>query len=157
MATAAVVAPAIIQGASQIASGAMGGKGAKDAAKIQAQTADKALAFERETEARRQENFQKAYNLWEGNRRILAQRYGIDLPTSYSLNEVSPGGGITGPDVVIPTDTWLGGYGGLDVPPESPAANASQQGGNLYGLASQGVTQPLDISRWSDWSRYGLA
>ena len=81
MATAAVVVPAAIKGAADVASGVMGGKGAKAAAQTQLQGTREALAFQREQEANRKAEYDKAmaayqsqWNAWNANRMALLQR-----------------------------------------------------------------------------------
>ena len=71
--------PAIIGGATALGGAALGGKAANKAAKAQAASTDKALAFSREQEAARKANYDKAYSMWLSSRNQLLQRYG--LPT----------------------------------------------------------------------------
>ena len=71
--------PAIIGGATALGGAALGGKAANKAAKAQAASTDKALAFSREQEAARKANYDKAYSMWLSSRNQLLERYG--LPT----------------------------------------------------------------------------
>ena len=73
-------APAAIQAGGQLAGAAVGGKGAKAAAQIQARSNAEALAFTREQDAKGRADWDKAMQAWEANRNALLQRLGVDIP-----------------------------------------------------------------------------
>lgn len=88
---APVIIPAAISAASSLGGAAMGGKAAKDAAASQERSAAQALKFAREQEATRQQNFNRAYDIWNASRQALLDRYGITLPAA-SAGPTSVGG-----------------------------------------------------------------
>jgi hypothetical protein len=80
-----------IETAGSLGGAALGGKAAKQAAKYQMQATDKALNFQREQEAARKANYEKAYAMWLNSRNQLLQRYG--LPTQGMPAAPPPAGG----------------------------------------------------------------
>ena len=77
-----MAAAAGISAAATIGGSAMEGKAAKDAARIQAQSYDKALAFQRQQEEQRKAVYDQKMVEYTNMRNTLAQRYGITLPSS---------------------------------------------------------------------------
>ena len=77
-----MAAAAGISAAATIGGSAMEGKAAKDAARIQAQSYDKALAFQRQQEEQRKAVYDQKMSEYTNMRNTLAQRYGITLPSS---------------------------------------------------------------------------
>jgi len=77
-----MAAAAGIGAAATIGGSAMQGKAAKDAARIQAQSYDKALAFQRQQEEQRKAVYDQKMVEYTNMRNTLAQRYGITLPSS---------------------------------------------------------------------------
>lgn len=75
-----MIIPAAIGAASSLGGAALGGKGAKQAAKLQMQSQDKALGFAREQEMARRQDWQQAMAAYNANRNALLQRYGISVP-----------------------------------------------------------------------------
>lgn len=82
----AVAIPAGIAAVGTLGGAALGGKAAKEAAKIQLQGTREALAFQREQETARRAEYDKAmgqyeakWGAWNASRNALLQRYGIDV------------------------------------------------------------------------------
>jgi hypothetical protein len=82
-------APSAIQAGGQIGAAYMGGKGADKAAQTALQGNREALAFQREQEAGRRADYEKAnaayqakWNAWNANRMALLNRYGVDIGSS---------------------------------------------------------------------------
>jgi hypothetical protein len=84
-----LIGSALIGGGAQLASGVMGGKAADKAAKTQLQGNREALAYQRESEAGRRADYEKAnaayqakWDAWNNNRMALLNRYGVDIGSS---------------------------------------------------------------------------
>jgi hypothetical protein len=82
-------APSAIQAGGQIGAAYMGGKGADKAAQTALQGNREALAFQREQEAGRRADYEKAntayqakWDAWNANRMALLNRYGVDIGSS---------------------------------------------------------------------------
>jgi hypothetical protein len=86
------VAPAAISAGAQIGGAAMSGKAAKDAARIQAQSYDKALAFQRQQEEQRKLVYDQKMSEYTNMRNTLAQRYGINLASGSGTGGTGVGG-----------------------------------------------------------------
>ena len=124
-----MIIPAAISGAASLGGAAMGGKAANKAAKLQSQSTDKALAFQREQEASRKANYDKAYNMWLTSRNQLLERYG--LPTMGEAPMAGPQ--MTSGGAPIPSASV-----GL---PARPAMNATNLG-ELIQMQPQAEPQP---------------
>jgi hypothetical protein len=160
---AAVVAPAAIQGAAQVGSAVMGGKGADRVAKTQAASYDKALDFQRQQQDAADWRYHQAMALWMQGRQQLLKRYGIDMgpldmgasPLISAANSKAGSSANTGipgqdlPQTQVPSST---------PPQSSPGTNGSAASGytasNLGDILSTG--DPSQLASWSDWKRYGL-
>ena len=133
-------APSAIQAGGQIGGAAIGGKGAKDAARIQQQSAREALYFEREKEAERRRQYQQAFDIWNASRTALLDRYGISLPASATA---FPGAPPQSPNV-----TQIGPGPANGTTTRHPMPNGSAPNGQTLG----DLAEPERA--WSDWSRY---
>ena len=143
--------PAAIQGVSSVASGVMGGKGAKKAADTQLTATREALAFQREQKAAEEKRYADAMNLWLSGRRQLLDRYGLPSsalgPYESSPYTNAPARVQTpeGVPYALQRQQML-----LNNQPNIPQA---PQAGGLGEL----MTNPeLTLNNWSDWERYGL-
>ncbi len=152
---------AAIGGVSTVASGVMGGKAAKEAAKTQLQANREALAFEREKKAAEEKRYADAMNLWLSGRRQLLDRYG--LPAS-ALGPFETANYATPTPYRAPTEqeralTALkilqakggGGLVGGLVDKMIPKVEAQ---GSLATLMSG--QDPQALNTWNEWDRYGL-
>jgi hypothetical protein len=142
----------LINQGGNLAGAVVGGKGAKGAAQIQAQTADKALAFAREQEAAKKaaydqsmKSYESRWNAWQGQRTALLQRYGVDIaPPTHPDAAASPGaatGGATAASGVIPAAS-----ANLSSMALSPGEQA--QGSPAMSAAA--------LPKWNDWAGMGL-
>ena len=123
--------PALIGAGASLGGAAMGGKAANKAAKAQAASTDKALAFSREQEASRKANYDKAYNMWLSSRNQLLERYG--LPTQGMPAMAGPQ--MTGGSPIPSASVGL---------PARPAMNAT----NLGELIQQPQAEPQPGVDW---------
>lgn len=150
------IAPALIQSGGQLGGAAIGGKGAEKAAKIQAGTADKALAFAREQEAERRRNYNEAISdyrtkmgEWQQLRESLLALYGV--PTNVA--------GLSGSG-----DISAGAPGGnSSAPARAPGSYAPGSASTLGRLAAlypgeraQGSPSMDRRPTWNDWTQMGL-
>jgi hypothetical protein len=101
----AIAAPAIAAGA-QIAGAAMGGKSAKAAAQIQAQSTDKALALARQQEETRNEVYDQKMAQYTMMRNVLAERYGITLPPIESTGAAGATGSAPANEILAGPDAY---------------------------------------------------
>lgn len=154
-----------ITAAGDLAGAALGGKAAKSAAKTQAQTTDKTLAFAREQEAAKKlqyaeamKAYQAKWEAWQGQRQALLQRYGVDIapPARPDAATMAPGGpaGVPGPS---------GGYtgrGGAPVPAPSVPGPSPTLGGLALSPGEQAQGSPAmgaaAMPKWDDWAGMGL-
>jgi hypothetical protein len=157
-----LVIAAGIAAAAKIGGTIMESRAAGNAAKTQAGTADKALAFAREQEAAKKAAYDqsmKAYeakwNAWQGQRTALLQRYGVDIapPTM-------PGAGAAPGDAQAPTGQAPGVQG---VSPPTPSGIPGQTGGlgsiaMTPGEQMQGgpAMASAALPKWNDWAGMGL-
>lgn len=95
-----VVAAAAIGGAASLAGGALAARSAGKAGKLQAQSTDKALAFEREQEANRKAEYeqqvalkQKQWDAYQQARVAALRHYGVDVPDYVPSGGPTMGGG----------------------------------------------------------------
>ena len=163
-----VIGSALIGGATELGGAVMGGKAAKSAAKTQAQTTDKTLAFAREQEAAKKlsydaamKAYQAKWEAWQGQRTALLQRYGVDIappvrPDAGGAAEVASG---------VPTGTpgQFGGDAGRTGPPvpgpsvpgPSPTLGsmAMSPGEQAQGSPAMGAAA---MPKWDDWAGMGL-
>lgn len=154
-----IVGGAIVSGVGSIAGGALSGKAAKEAAKMQLQSNREALAFSREQEATRKANYDRAYGIWDASRQELMRRYGIALPASTAPTMAAPGAAqptltrdavrdfraSSSPAEFIHGARRLAGGAGLE---------AMQPAGRSLGQIAQPPPEPQ--GEWNDWRRYGL-
>lgn len=133
-----LIGSAIVQGVGSLGGAALGGKAAKSAAKTQAATTDKALAFTREQEAQRKAVYDQKMQQWTASRNALLKRYGIDIapPTP----DAPPAGPQAQPRPVMGQP--------------SPTAPGAAPGGNLAALIQQRQVPP-DLEGWNRPS-YGI-
>ena len=134
-----VVIGAGIAAASALASAKMASNAQKNASQSQTEATDKALAFQREQEATRKANFDRAYSMWDASRRALLQRYGIELPASAPAATMGMAAG------AAPAGMTSQGVGARPISSPVAAANLGQI-----------IQQPADLGGWSDWQTYGL-
>ena len=87
-----MAAAAGIGAGATIGGAAMQGKAAKDAARIQAQSYDKALAFQRQQEEQRKLVYDQKMAEYTNMRNTLAQRYGINLASGSGTGGAGVGG-----------------------------------------------------------------
>lgn len=144
-----IVGGAIVSGVGSIAGGALSGKAAKEAAKMQLQSNREALAFSREQEATRKANYDRAYAIWDASRQELMRRYGITMPAS-SAPTLTASGAPSGGSGAMP-----GGSGVVSTnrPPANTGGVPSGGGATLRDIA-QPTARPA--GSWNDWNRYGL-
>jgi hypothetical protein len=76
---AAVAVPAIASLAGTAASAIVGHKAQSNAQKSQERANAQALAYQREQDAARRQDYQQAMAVWDANRRALLQRYGVNI------------------------------------------------------------------------------
>ncbi len=131
------VGGSIIEAPAQLAGAAMGGKAQKKAAQMQQQSTREALAFEKEKEARRQADYDKAYGIWQAGRQALAQRYGLPIEAV--------------------------GLGGPPAAGGAAPGGAAQRGASIRDIIQPGGGEvnpnpqlPSDLGKWDDWRNYGL-
>jgi hypothetical protein len=93
-----VVVAAGIAAAGSVAAGAMGSRASNKATTASAKANSDALAFQREQEAGRRAEFDKAqgryeqqWNAWNANRNALLQRYGVDIGSPQMGQPAQPG------------------------------------------------------------------
>jgi hypothetical protein len=82
------IAPAAIGAGATIGGAAMSGKAAKEGARIQAQSYDKALAFQRQQEEQRKLVYDQKMAEYTNMRNTLAQKYGINLASGAGTSGV---------------------------------------------------------------------
>jgi hypothetical protein len=116
----------------QLGGAAIQARQANKAAEMQLQGNREALAFQREQEAARKAQFDRAYAMWNAGRNALLQRYGIDIAPEGMTggNMAEPGPAPTtmesmggGPNELAMR--FRGGRGGL--------AGGAMTGGNMAG------------------------
>ena len=138
------VGPAIT-GAATLGGAALGGKGQNKATEAASKSNAAALAFEREREAMRKAEYDKAmqmyqsqWNAWNASRNALLDRYGVDIGTSAEMPQMAGG---------MPSAAPAPTAGA--VTPQMPA-----QGATLGDIVN---SKRSDLGTWNDWSRYGLS
>lgn len=129
-----------IQAAGQLFGAYMASRGQNKATQASSQATAAALQFQREQEARRKAEYDKAmqayeakWNAWNATRTALLQRYGVDVGSA-SPTMAAPGSNVMGVT-----------SGGSSV---APFAGAS-----LGDIITQGAAPQ---SAWNEWSEYGL-
>lgn len=153
------MASSAISAGGQIGSSALAGKGAKEAARIQAQSAREALQFAREQEGAAQgrygqskEQYDKQVADWYAARNALLSRYGVDI--NLGSGGIPPGGFPPLPNSFVPQEGQnvvnIGGPARTPAPERHPSPSSpSQQGATLGDLATNNPA-------WNDWARYNL-
>lgn len=106
--------------AGAVASAAISAVGGKGAAKTQAETADKALAYQRSVDAERYAtwsqammDYQQKWNAWNANREMLLRRYGVDVApfrATTAWGTVPRGAGAAHYRQPVPSGTPTGDY-----------------------------------------------
>jgi hypothetical protein len=148
---AAIAAPAI-GAAGSLAAGVLGSRAQSKATDASLQAQREALAYEKQKDAERKAEYDKAMKMyqaqmeaWQGNRRALARRYGINVPEPSPMPGPGPGGPMPGgavPRGIAPRRSalTLGAIAGQAPPQEAPMMPQA----------------PMDVdpSGWEDWSRY---
>ena len=143
---AAVAIPAAIQAASSVGSAVAGGKGAKDAAKIQQQSYREGLAFERDKEATRRAQYAQAFQMWYASQQALRERYGLPaLPPM----EAFPASGGAAPAGAEPRMAMA--KPGMAVAPRPAMAAEMPAGATLGDIIKRDPRAELE--GWNDWSR----
>jgi hypothetical protein len=164
MPIAPIVGAAIVAGVAKIAGDTMSARGASSAAKTQAGTADKALAFAREQEAAKKlsydqamKSYQAKWEAWQGQRTALLQRYGVDIAPPVRPDAQVASGGPTGGSAAS------GGYTGqgTSAPPAAAIPGASATLGNMaLNPTEQAQGSPAmagaALPKWNDWAGMGL-
>jgi hypothetical protein len=164
-----MIIPAAIGAGAQLGGAVLGGKAAKSAAKTQAQTTDKTLAFAREQEAAKKAAYDqsmKAYeakwNAWQGQRQALLQRYGVDIaPPTMPGAGAAPGGATpsTGAPVQAPGIPGASRPAVADVG-TSPGTSQGGLGAIAMSPAEQVQGSPAmagaALPKWNDWAGMGL-
>ena len=153
--------PAIIAAAipavATLGAAALGSRSQGKATDAQSRATAEALAFQKQQEASRRQEYDKAmtqyeakWGAWNASRNALLQRYGIDIGSSAPSPAVSastgprpPGGPATGQPAGMPQP---GGPGGM--PPGAQPA----QGQNLGQL----MRPQRELGSWNDWKQQGL-
>lgn len=155
-----MAAQAGIQAAGQVGGSYLSGKGAKEAARIQAQSAREALNFAREQEGAAQgrygqskEQYDKQVSDWYAARNALLSRYGVDI--NLGSGGVPPGGFPAIPNAFVPQEGQnVVNIGGA---PRSTPANVRHP--RPTGVAQDGATLgelATNDPAWNDWARYNL-
>lgn len=142
-----MIIPAAIGGAASLGGAALGGKAAEKAAKAQAASQDKALAFAREQEAAAQgrygtskAQYDKQVSDWYAARNALLGRYGVDI-------NLGSGGLPSGP-AAAPTGAPMAG----PAMARAPMQTAQAQGPTLGELLQS--KNPQETTDW--WAAAGL-
>lgn len=125
----------IVQGVGTVVAAKMQANAQNKATRSQEKSTREALQFEREQEAARKANYDRAYGMWDASRQELMRRYGITLPASTAPNPLQPTGAGSG-------DTALKA-------PENQVIRPHSGGVTIRDLAQE-------IPDWSDWGRYNL-
>lgn len=160
--------PAAISGAASLGGAVMGGKAQKQAAQLQAQTADKALEFTKQQEAQKLASYNQAVDLWkqqwnaqQARRDALLSSYGFSVPNTGSLSMPTgaPGGSPAGMPVGMPGAAMSPAMAQAPRPAAAVGAAQSlvQPGGSLGAILRNPDAANADIGAWSDWKKYGLA
>jgi hypothetical protein len=144
-----MIIPAAIGGAAQLGGAALGGKAANKAAKAQAASQDKSLAFAREQEAAAQgrygqskAQYDKQVADWYAARNALLGRYGVDINLGSGGMPAGGSGGAPAPS------------GGASMGPamaQGPA-RSPYQGATLGDIVQS--KNPQEMTDW--WSAAGL-
>jgi hypothetical protein len=117
-----------------------------------------ALAFEREREATRRAEYDKAYGTWLSGRNTLLQRYGIDIAPPSAPGTEGPGGppGMAGGSGVGAAPGGMPGMAQRAVMAQRGVGGP--QGGSIADMVgAAGPQAPAgEDGGWSDWRRYGL-
>ena len=140
---------ALVSGATGIASSAMGGKAAKEAAKSQERSNAQALAFAREQEQTRKDQYSQAFNVWRNAQNIMRERYGLPpLPemTAFPGSAAPAVGGAPG----APTGASRAAISFGPRPGGMPVAPAN------LGEMMQAKAAPAELGSWNDWQQYRL-
>ena len=160
------VTAAIITGGATIGGSIVGGKGQAKAAKIQGQTADRAIAFQREQAAKAEAAYRAQWDQWQASRNELMQRYGIDIapPVAPARMERGPTTSPGGPDVQDDIDIQMNRGGGAPAAVPPPAAGGPPAGPGTLGTIATGpppgpptgTAMAPELGSWNDWHRLGL-
>ena len=140
-----ILGSAIIGGVSSVGSAVTGGKAAKEAAKAQSASQDKALAFAREQEQTRQNQYNQAFKLWHASQNALRERYGLPpLPAMESF----PSSGAQSSGFASPRMAGVNPMGVQARPGSVQPATI----GEIIGAKGA----PPDLESWSDWKAQRL-
>lgn len=155
-----MAAAAGIQAGAQLGGSYMAGKGAKDAARIQAQSAREALQFAREQEAGAQgrygqskQQYDQQVADWYAARNALLSRYGVDI--NLGAGGVPPGGFPALPRIGVPQEGQnVVNVGGA---PRTTPGNVRHPSPSSPGQRSATLGDLATNSpEWNDWARYNL-
>lgn len=148
-----------IGAAGQLGGSYLSGKGAKEAARIQAQSAREALQFAREQEGAAQgrygqskQQYDQQVADWYAARNALLSRYGVDI--NLGAGGVPAGGFPALPRIGVPQEGQnvvnVGGPARTPAPIRHPSPSSpGQRSATLGDMAT-------DSPEWNDWARYNL-
>lgn len=135
----AVAAPAIASLAGTVGGAIMGSRSANKATKAQSDANTQALQFQREQEAARRQDYQRAMQAYEVNRNALLKRYGIDVgPSTYAQPAQAPQGAGFAPQGRPPMPPQGAPMGRPMGVTGAPAGGMSSRGGDLRSLIASG-------------------
>jgi hypothetical protein len=129
-----------------LGAGILGSRSQGKATDASLQAQREALAYEKQKDAERKAEYDKAMKMyqaqmeaWQGNRRALARRYGINVPESAAG---AGAGSASSPGGAVPRALTLGAIAGqrMAAPQQAPMMPQA----------------PMDVdpSGWEDWSQY---
>jgi FtsZ-binding cell division protein ZapB len=150
VAAAPIIGPAI-GAVGSLAGGIIGNKAQKNATNASLQAQREALAYEKEKDAQRKAEYDKAVEVykqqqdaWQANRRAILGRYGVHLP------DQAPGGMVGGGMTTPPPRVTLGSIAGAQPPPMM----GGMSGASPAEAPMAPQPPPGDTFDWQDWSRY---
>jgi hypothetical protein len=146
-----IIGSSLISAGSGIASSVTGGKAAKEAAKAQERAQDKALAFAREQESTRKDQYGQAFKMWYASQQALRERYG--LPPLPPMDAFPAAGGAAAAEPRMTMDPRA--RPGMAVAPRPAAAAEMPAGATLGDIMRRDPRAELE--GWNDWSRVGPA
>jgi len=163
-------AAAGIAAGGQVASAAVGGKGAKKVADAQLQANREALAYQRERAEVEDARYRKNYAIWTAGRRQLMERYGIDVGPFDAANAEPPGP--SSPEekyakYMTDWERWNPNasdndrkkeayFAWLRTPQGQEQARIPPAGSSNLGNVIQNPEAPVELGSWNDWAKYGL-
>jgi len=156
---------ALLLGAGAAAAGQVGGAAIASRASGKATEAgleanQEALDYRREQDARAEAAYEEQWRAREADRRLLLQRYGIDVASLPAAPAGPPGGAPgavpRGPGGVGPGPTGRIGPGApMGRPTPGPVRGADLSLGELASGPAGSAARP-QLGAWNDWARMGL-